>query len=349
MRHTFSPRQLGKFAGAGVLALASSWATSSYAACEVDHPVRLTGMSWSSNLFMAEVAKDIIEKGYDCEAERMPGETIAMLTALIRGDVDLMPEMWMNTMQTLWDKGTKQGKVEEFGDTYAKGGVDAEAWYVPRYVVEGDKERGIKAVAPDLKSVEDLAKYSEVFKDPEEPEKGRFYNCPTGWNCEVVNTNKLVGYGLDKNFTNFRPGTGAALKAAIATNYKRGKPVVFYYWGPTSVLGKYDLVRLKEPAYDKAVFDQLIKPDANPSKATAYPKSIILKAANTDFAKSAPKLMEFWKKFNLSNDVINQQLAYMDDNNVEAADAAEKFMKEHEELWSQWVPADVATKIKASL
>ncbi|MDH2433232.1 ABC transporter substrate-binding protein [Pokkaliibacter sp. MBI-7] len=350
MRHTSSPlARLARFSSAGLLALAAGYATQAAAACEVDKTIHITGMSWSSNLFMAELARDILEKGYDCKAERIPGETIAMLTALIRGDADLMPEMWMNTMQDLWEKGKQQDKVEAFGDTYDQGGVDAEAWYVPRYVVEGDEKRGIKAMAPDLKSVSDLPKYKALFKDPEEPEKGRFYNCPTGWNCEVVNSNKLVGYGLDSSFSNFRPGTGAALKAAIATNYKRGKPIVFYYWGPTDVLGKYDLVRLQEPAYDKAVFDQLIKPDSKPDKATAYPKSIILKAANKEFAQQAPQIMAFWQKFNLSNDEINKVLATMDNNNVEAEDAATQFLKEHPEQWSQWVPAGVAAKIKASL
>ena len=65
----------------------------------------------------------------------------------------------------------------------------------------------------------DLARYKHLFRDPEEPAKGRFYNCILGWNCEVVNTNKLKAYGLDGHFTNFRAGTGAALAAAIASNF----------------------------------------------------------------------------------------------------------------------------------
>ena len=56
-----------------------------------------------------------------------------------------------------------------------------EGWYVPRYVIEGDAKRKLEAKAPDLKSIADLAKYASVFKDQEEPSKGRFYNCPAGW------------------------------------------------------------------------------------------------------------------------------------------------------------------------
>src|SRR3546814_4923485 len=38
--------------------------------------------------------------------------------------------------------------------------------------------------------------------------KGRFYNCPAGWTCELDNSEMLKSYGLEKTYTNFRPGTG---------------------------------------------------------------------------------------------------------------------------------------------
>ena len=79
-----------------------------------------------------------------------------------------------------------------------------------------------------------------------------------GWGAEVINSKKLKAYGLEGEFTNFRPGTGAALSAAIASAYKRKKPVLYYYWGPTWVLGKYDGVMLEEPKYDEKVWDDLI-------------------------------------------------------------------------------------------
>ncbi|MCY7264904.1 glycine betaine ABC transporter substrate-binding protein, partial [Pseudomonas protegens] len=82
----------------------------------------------------------------------------------------------------------------------------------------GDPAKGIAAKAPDLKSVDQLSdpKIVELFRDPEEPTKGRFLNCPSGWTCEGVNTAKLQAYKLDGNYVNFRPGTGTALDAAIA-------------------------------------------------------------------------------------------------------------------------------------
>ncbi|MFA1820948.1 hypothetical protein ACDX78_12320 [Virgibacillus oceani] len=48
---------------------------------------------------------------------------------------------------------------------------------MPTYVIEGDeKKRSIEPVAPDLRTIEDLKDYPELFYDPEDPSNGRFYN-----------------------------------------------------------------------------------------------------------------------------------------------------------------------------
>ncbi len=107
-----------------------------------------------------------------------------------------------------------------------------QGWYVPRYVIEGDDARGIEPIAPELNFVSDLKEHWELFRDPEQPGKGRFYNCILGWSCEEQSTRKLEGYGLDRFYTNFRPGTGAALAAAIASAYERGRPVLALLLGP---------------------------------------------------------------------------------------------------------------------
>jgi hypothetical protein len=83
-----------------------------------------------------------------------------------------------------------------------------EGWFVPRYLVEGPD-----APAPDLRTPADLARYAELFADPEDPDKGRFYNCVAGWVCEEINTKKLEVYGLTDLYTNFRPGSGGAMAA----------------------------------------------------------------------------------------------------------------------------------------
>jgi len=70
----------------------------------------------------------------------------------------------------------------------------------------------IKPIAPDLKSVTQLAKYShEPLLTGRPVQKGSVLNCPIGWRCESDNTQKLKAYKLDKDYTNTHPGTGAAM------------------------------------------------------------------------------------------------------------------------------------------
>src|SRR3546814_7323027 len=145
------------------------------------------------------------------------------------------------------------GTVRVVGDTL-KGGAQ-QGWYVPDYVVHGDAERGIKAVAPDLKSWRDLPKYKKLFTEPEEPETGRFLNFPTDCTCEKLNTRYLSVLGLDGDYTNFRDGTGAALDSAISSAYDQGKPILFYYWQPAGLMAKYKFYKIPMPPFKQTCWD----------------------------------------------------------------------------------------------
>ena len=120
-----------------------------------------------------------------------------------------------------YEKSMPTGKVLDLGTNYADA---VEAWYVPTYLIKGDPERGIEPMAPDLKSIDDLPQYWELFKDPEAPTKGRFYSCIPGWFCEETNQRKFEAYELDKYYNLFLPGSDAALSASMVAAYEKGKP-----------------------------------------------------------------------------------------------------------------------------
>ena len=309
-------------------------------ACELDRPLKMAGLDYDSAAFHTAVASAIAERGFGCKVERVPGVIAPLVNGLARGDVDIVMEIWMANPVDAWVKAAEAGKVEPLGTTFPDA---SEGWFVPRYLVFGPD-----AKAPDLKKPEDLKRYKALFADPEEPGKGRFYNCVAGWVCEGINTKKLAIYGLAEDFTNTRGGSGEALVAAIEAALKRKRPVVFYYWGPSWLLGAYDLVKLEEAPFDAAVWAEL-KASDNPKRATAYPTSKVVIGANVDLARKAPQLASFFKSYGTTSDVTSKMLAEAREKGVTPEQQALVFLKTKGEIWKTWLPDDVAGKVAASL
>ena len=219
------------------------------------------------------------------------------------------------------------------------------------------------AEANGLKSVEDMKKPGvwELFKDPENPTKGRMTSCISGWTCYTINYVKLREYGLDEMYTNFDPGSGGALDAAISGAFTKGKPIFSYYWTPTSLMGKaeIDMVRLEEPAYDAdcwaamSVVVEDIKANGEeayvPSCANEYKDMALTKTVRADWAAENPDIAAMIKAYALPTEKVNEMLAYYVDESGGDMEATAIHFLSNESVWESWVSADVAANIKSAL
>lgn len=311
--------------------------------CEINRKIVFGALDWQSNTFHTEIMRLFLEEGYGCETDAIPGTTLPLIAALSRGDIDVLMEVWIDNVGEAWGKPASQDRVALNGLSIP----DAEqGFYVPTYMIKGDGLRGIHPVAPDLKRVSDIVKYADLFTDPEDPTRGRFYNCVIGWACETINNKKLIAYDLQDKFSNFRPGTGGSLAAAIASHYERGTPFFAYYWGPTWIMGKYDLTKLEEPPFDPVIWNELKTID-RPTRATNYPVTRIHIGINQDFSKQAPGIAKFISRYRASNRIVSDALGYM--AKVEGRtprDAAFYFLRTREDIWSDFVPAEMKSDIR---
>lgn len=301
-----------------------------------DKEIILGDSGWDSIKFHNAVIAYIAQNGYGLQPKTMSGSSAIIYTALKRGDVDILSETWVDNIASYKDDVAKERVIPlglNFGD-------NKQGFYVPRYVIEGNPSKGLAPLAPDLKTVADLARYSQVFADPEDPTKGRIYGAIPGWEIDKVMYKKFLYYNLDKSFHYFRPGSEANLSAAFATAISKNQPIVGYYWEPTWLTGKYDLVLLKDAPYTVEGFNE---------GKTAAPSVQVMIASSPAFPKKFPEFAAFLKNYHTSSALTAEALAYIADNKSSYEDAAKVFLRSHPELVNQWLPADKAALVEKAL
>lgn len=195
-------------------------------------------------------------------------------------------------------------------------------------------------MAPDLKSVKDLPKYKELFKDSENPEKGRIYGAIPGWEIDNIMYKKYEAYGLDKDFVYFRPGSDAALSAAFTAAYEKKEPIVGYYWEPTWLLGKYDFVLLEDEPYNAEAFLE---------GKTACPSVKVTIGASNKFKEKSPEIAAFLSKYHTSSKLTSEALAHMQETGDNYNATAKWLLKNNDNLIDQWLDADKAAAVRKAL
>ncbi|AKR55423.1 hypothetical protein XM25_06305 [Devosia sp. H5989] len=308
--------------------------------CGTDRTIDIAEMTWPSAAALAHIHARILEAGYGCKVEVVTGDTVPTSTSMLtRGTPAVAPELWTSAIQEQWEAGLKDGEVVELADAITDGTV--EGWFIPRYTQEAH---------PELTSAEAVIAHPEVFPDPEDSSKGRLYSCPPGWACELSTSALYEAFDMQDKWNLFSPGSGGALDASIARAFTRSEPILFYYWGPTAILGKYDAVQLDLGETKPEVYACNTDPDcADPAGVTAYPSSPAVVGAAAWIKEEAPNVADYFSKVGLSNAQISKLLVYGDENKADAAATAENFLKTEQDVWTKWVPADVADKVKATL
>jgi glycine betaine/proline transport system substrate-binding protein len=291
---------------------------------------------WDSMKFHNAVAMYIAETAYALETEEVSGSTAITYSALTTGDAQVYMETWTDSIATYTDD-IAEGKIKELSINY---GDNNQGLYVPRYLIEGDADRGIEALAPELKTVEELKKYSDLFTDPEDTSKGRIYGAISGWAVDLILRNKYEYYELDEFYNYMDPGSDSALAASIVSAYEKGEPIVAYYWEPTWITGQYDLVLLEDAPYNADTYDE---------GKCEFPSMNITVSVNSDLYKEYPEFCDFLSNYETSSALTSEALSYIQNNDASYEDAAKWFLNEHSEFIDQWLPADKANLVHTSL
>lgn len=294
---------------------------------ESDETIVFAAPEWQSIDFHNAVAQIIAEEGYGYKTDLLPGSSPATLQGLRNGEIDVYMETWIENFKDQYEAGIEEGDIVELSTNFDD---NDQGLYVPTYMIEGDEERGIEPMAPDLQSVADLEEYWELFEDPEHPDLGRIYGALPGWEADNIMKEMYEAYGLDETYNYFQPGSEAALNTSLIRAYDNGDPWVGYNWEPTWIIGLYDMTLLED---EKEFF-------------VSQPVTV---SVHESFMDRAPDLVEFLEQYETSSEITSEALGYMEENDADEWEAAEWFLTEYEELWTEWVPEGVAEAVKAAL
>jgi glycine betaine/proline transport system permease protein/glycine betaine/proline transport system substrate-binding protein len=308
-------------------------------ASDSDEPINIvvTDNGWDSQKLHNEIARIVVGQGYDSYTFNTSSASSTMnWQAIISGEVDLDIESWTENV-TSYKDDVANGDIVDVGVLVPD---SAQGLYVPRYVIEGDEKLGIEPMAPDLKTVEDLKKYPEVFEDYEDKTKGRIYGSLPGWMADEVLYNKYEYYGLDEMYNYIRLGSEATLFASLVSSYNLGEAWVGYCYEPTWISGKLDIVLLEDAPYDESIFME---------GKCEFPKQELKIVSSNKFAEKAPDLLEFFKKYQTGSQLIADALAYLDETQASHEETAEWLLKENDYLLDEWLPKENAEKVRAYL
>jgi glycine betaine/proline transport system substrate-binding protein len=303
--------------------------------------VSIAGMNWPSASIAANFDKIILETGYACKVTIVPGDTKPTLLSMNeKSEPDVASEFWVGSVRLELDAAVKQNRVVQAAEILSDGAV--EGWWIPKFIADAN---------PDIRTAQDALKHPELFPTPD-GSQGGVYNCPAGWSCQISTANLFLAIGAENvGFKLVDTGTPQGLDDSIAAAFDKKVGWLGYYWAPTAILGKYDMTRLGfGVGHDKAEWESCtVVPGCARPQVNSYPVSRAFTIMTKAFADRAPPAANYLKKRSWDNSTINDVLAWQDEHKESNREAALYFLRNYSDLWTKWVPVDIAERVKAGL
>lgn len=320
-----------KFAAVAMAMTAAVGVTASEARADCGD-VSITEMNWASASVVTTVAKFIMEQGYGCKVAVVPSDTVPAATSLAEnGKPDIVTEMWINSAP-VYQKLEAEGKVQTIAKVLSDGGE--EQWWIPKYLA--DKH-------PELKTIEGVLANPKLVG-------ARFHNCPDGWGCRVINDNLKVAFDLKgKGIDVFNHGSGETLASSLASAYAAKQPWFGYYWAPTALLGKYEMVPVALGPYKESVHKCNAKANCATPGKSAYPSAPVVTGVTAAFAKREPQVVAMLSKLSFTNKQMGAVLAWKEAKNASSEEAAVHFLTTYKKDWGDWLSDDARKKLSRLL
>lgn len=304
--------------------------------------VSIASMNWASAEVMAAIDRIILEAGFGCEVELVPGDNMLTFGTMARASgPDVAPEMFVNQFRGAIDEAVAEGRIA-YGARVLTDGSE-EGFWIPRYVADRH---------PEIRTVADALARPDLFPSPVDRTRGGVHTCPPGWGCQIMVDNLFRAYeGEDKGFDLVETGSAAGLDGSIAKAFAEQTGWLGYYWSPTAIIGRYPMKKLDwDVPFDETEWTRCTtQPDCPDPKRNSWTPTEVFTLITPRIAAENPEAARYLELRAWSNATVNRLLVWKEENGASGEDAARHFLQTQGDLWRGWVPADVADRVAATL
>ena len=308
--------------------------------------IQIADWNWASGSLIANLDKLILEAGYDCTVELVPGATMTTFTSMeSKGQPDIASEMWANAVREPLAKALESGSLVTANTGPITG--SGEGWWI---------SPSAQAAHPEWKTVLDIIEHPELFPDRDDPSKGAFVGCPSGWVCQLINANLFRAFGMEeKGWKLVDPGSAIGLDDSITKAVDRSEYWFGYYWNPAPLIARHGMVMMDFGVPfggSENWHGCIVKPEQNCADPTpsSWPESEVKTVVTAKFKKnSGPEVMNYLARRIIPGPVMDAMLADMETKQIKSSDTAADFLAVRGDVWKSWVSAAAAVKIKASV
>jgi glycine betaine/proline transport system substrate-binding protein len=282
-----------------------------------DESITLVANPWPGSYANVHVAQQVMEAELGIDVEITEIDENAQWAGLDSGELDAVLEVWPsghedNYAQYIEDLGT----VEDLGELGALGQI---GWFMPAYVLDE---------YPEMETWEGFEGNEEIFATSETGSSGQFLAADPSF----VQFDETIIENLGLDFEVVQSGSEAAQLTAVESAIEQEDPVLFYFYTPHWMHEKHDLVMVDLPEYEEGC------EEPEDERTCGYPEDVLFKAVNADLEENAPVAYQFLSNFQMENEWQDEITFLIDEEGMDAEDAAAQWVEENEDAWSAWLP-----------
>ena len=280
--------------------------------------IKIVANNWGGSEVNAAIAAELIhtELGYETEIVRL--DENAQWAEIASGDAHISLEVWPSGHQENMQEFIEKQQTVDFAGFL--GPVGKVSWYVPAYMLER---------YPELDDWESLKRdeISLLFATAETNGRGQLL----GPRETDTTFDEAIIENLELPFEVVYAGSERAIMAGVEAAIAREDPILFYFWTPHALHAEYDLVPIELPEFYLGCWDNPAGVDCD------YPEETLFKIVWYRLQEEAPDVYSFVRRMQLTLEDQVGMLGEIKMDEVDAATAAEHWIKENRAVWESWL------------